>query len=153
MPTDIERISGKIALSPSFDGYSLWRILKDVNNQIFTLQRERSPVPIELGKLRVVIARAQEMRRRPGLSKTAVTAEARFEMPAATGFDPFDFVEHYRALGGCRMAVDMGRLKIEIRQWNDDTYEAEDFWRRRWASLGPRERLAVARALLLRGRY
>lgn len=154
MPTEIERISGKIARSPSFDGYSLWRILKDVNNQIFELQRARSPVPIELGKLRAVIAKAQELRQKPHLSRSvaaARSAEIRFDW--TSGFDPFDFVDHYRALGGCRVAVDMGRAKVEILRWNEDTSEAEDFWTRRWAVLGPRERSAAAQALLLRGRY
>jgi hypothetical protein len=155
MPTEIERISGKIARSPSFDGYSLWRILKDVNNQIFELQRERSPVPIELGKLRAVIAKAQELRQKPSLSRsvTGHPADNRFDWTTVAGFDPFDFVDHYRALGGCRVAIDIGRARIEIRQWNEDTNEAEDFWARRWAVLGPRERSAATQALLLRGRY
>lgn len=156
MPTEIERISGKIARSPSFDGYSLWRILKDVNNQIFELQRARSPIPIELGKLRAVIAKAQELRQKPGLSRPVGAlrpVKSRFDWAASSGFDPFDFVDHYRALGGCRMAVDMGRARVEIRRWNEDTREAEDFWVRRWAVLGPRERSAAAEALLLRGRY
>lgn len=156
MPTEIERISGKIARSPSFDGYSLWRILKDVNNQIFELQRTRSPVPIELGKLRAVIAKAQELRQKPNLSRSvevARCAEIRLDWTAGSVFDPFDFVDHYRALGGCRVAVDMGRARVEIRRWNEDTSEAEDFWARRWAVLGPRERSAATQALLLRGRY
>ncbi|MGI6851900.1 hypothetical protein [Mesorhizobium sp. 1B3] len=156
MPTEIERISGKIARSPSFDGYSLWRILKDVNNQIFELQRARSPVPIELGKLRAVVAKAQELRQKTSLSRSvgaARSAGTRFDWTATSVFDPFDFVDHYRALGGCRVAVEMGRARVEIRQWNEDTSEAEDFWARRWAALGPRERSAAAQALLLRGRY
>lgn len=155
MPTQIERISGKIARNPSFDGYSLWRILKDVNNQIFELQRTRCPVPIELGKLRAVIVKAQEMRRKSGWPRSAAAhpMEMRIDRLVAGDFDPFDFVDHYRSLGGCRVALDMGRASVEIQRWNEDTNEAEDFWKRRWAALGARERAAAAEALLLRGRY
>ena len=49
-------------------------------------------------------------------------------------FDEFDFVDRYRALGGLRLAIDVGD-GVEIRQWDKDTPEAEDFWVRSWAAL------------------
>jgi hypothetical protein len=154
MPNDIEKLSGEIARSTSFDGYSLWRMLKDVNNQIFALHRTRAPVPIELARLRAIIARAQELRQTRDRSREAPARQPEIvTAPAIGSFDAFDFVDHYRALGGLRVAVDMGGSAVEIRQWNKDTPEAADFWMRGWGALGPRRRLAVARALLIRGRY
>lgn len=153
MPTEIEKIAGKIAHSPLFDGYSLWRVLKDVNNQMFDLQRKRAPIPIELVRLRVIIAKAQKLRRGRGHSSPAAGRPSQIRVHAPDGFDPYEFVDHYRSLGGRRLAVDMGRTKIEIRHWNEDTQEAADFWARRWGALAAREQSAVAQALLLRGRY
>lgn len=154
MPRDIEKISGEIARSATFDSYSLWRILKDVNNQIVTLNRTHAPVPIELARLRAIVARAQELRQVRGWSRNARPRHADAASSAmAGGFDAFDFVDHYRALGGLRMAVDMGDSAIDIRQWNLDTPEAADFWARGWAGFDPGRRAAVARALLIRGRY
>lgn len=154
MPRDIEKISGEIARSATFDSYSLWRILKDVNNQIVTLNRTRAPVPIELARLRAIIARAQELRQTRDWSRNARSPHADAASAAmAGGFDAFDFVDHYRALGGLRMAVDMGDRAVDIRQWNLDTPEAADFWARGWFAFDIGRRAAVARALLIRGRY
>lgn len=153
MPTEIEKIASKIAHSPLFDGYSLWRVLKDVNNQIFDLQRKRAPIPIELVRLRVIIAKSQQLRRARTSFRPATRRAPQIRVHAPEGFDPHDFVDHYRSLGGRRLAVDMGRAKIEIRHWNEDTQEAADFWARRWGILAAREQSAVAQALLLRGRY
>lgn len=153
MPTEIEKIASKIAHSPLFDGYSLWRVLKDVNNQIFDLQRQRAPIPIELVRLRVIITKSQQLRRGRVPSRPAAVRAPQFRVHEPGGFDPYDFVDHYRSLGGRRLAVDMGRTKIEIQHWNEDTQEAADFWIRCWGALVARERSAVAQALLLRGRY
>ncbi|WP_353646623.1 hypothetical protein [Mesorhizobium sp. WSM2239] len=49
-------------------------------------------------------------------------------------FDEFDFVDRYWALGGRRLAIAVGAA-IEIRQWDMDTPEAEDFWVRGWTAL------------------
>lgn len=155
MPRDIEKISGEIARSATFDSYSLWRILKDVNNQIVALNRTRAPVPIELARLRAIIARAQELRQTRDWSRNARRrhGDAASGAMASGGFDAFDFVDHYRALGGLRMAVDMGDEAVDIRQWNLDTPEAADFWARGWSGFDAVRRAAVARALLIRGRY
>jgi hypothetical protein len=67
-------------------------------------------------------------------------------------FDEFDFVDRYRALGGLRLAMDVGD-GVEIRQWDKDTPEAEDFWVRSWAALDRTRQSAIAWALLVRGRY
>ncbi|GLS35465.1 hypothetical protein GCM10010869_10530 [Mesorhizobium tianshanense] len=155
MPTDIEKMSTEIASSTSFDGYSLWRMQKDVNNQIFALERNQFPVPIELARLRAIIAKAREFRQSRGRSREANTSTRPPEIvtaQAAKSFDVFDFVDHYRALGGLRLAVDIG-LAIKVRQWNKDTPEAEDFWTRGWTALDPGRQSDIARALLVRGRY
>lgn len=155
MPTDIEKISRKIAGSASFDGYSLWRMHKDINHKIFTLHRSRSPVPIELVRLRAIIAKAREFRQDRHRSQEANEGIPRpkiFSEQTAKSFDAFDFVDHYRALGGLRLAVDFGS-EIKVRQWNKDTSEAEEFWMRGWKALGQTPQSAVAWALLVRGRY
>jgi len=120
MPTEIETISRKIARSPLFDGYSLWRILKQVNNRIFDLQRKRCPVPIELGKLRAIIVRAQELRRKSGWSPPAAArpAEVRIDLPVADGFDPFGLVDRHRCRAGGR-----GALNSEVGSRRDRALE------------------------------
>jgi hypothetical protein len=155
MPTDIEKISRKIAGSASFDGYSLWRMQKDINNQIFALGRTRVPVPIELARLRAIIAKARELRqgrdRLPDVSEGSRLPKI-FTVQTAKNFDAFDFVERYRALGGLRMAVDVGSA-IKVRQWNKDTPEAEEVWTRGWTTFDQFRQSAVAWALVVRGRY
>jgi hypothetical protein len=155
MPTDIEKMSREIARSASVDGYSLWRMQKDVNNQIFALDRNRFPVPIQLARLRATIAKARELRQSrehsPDGNEGTRTSRI-FAAQAVKGFDEFDFVDHYRALGGLRLAVDVGSA-IKVRQWNRDTPEAEDFWMRGWTALDRIRQSAVAWALLVRGRY
>jgi hypothetical protein len=154
MPTDIEKISREIARSPSFDGYSLWRMQKDVNNQIYALERNRFPLPMELVRLKAIIAKARELRQ-----SRECLSEANESRPPKTivaqqvkSFDEFDFVDHYRALGGLRLAIDVGSA-IKVRHWNKDTPEAEEFWIRGWTALDRIRQSAVALALLVRGRY
>jgi hypothetical protein len=154
MPSDIEKISREIARSTSFDGYSLWRMQKDVNNQIYVLGRNRFPLPIELVRLRAIIARARELRQ--GSERSPNANETRppkfFVAQPLKSFDEFDFVDRYRALGGLRLAMDVGD-GVEIRQWDKDTPEAEEFWIRGWTALDRTRQSAVAWALLVRGRY
>jgi hypothetical protein len=155
MSTDIEKISREIARSPSFDGYLLWRIQKDVNNQIYTLERNRFPLPIELVRLRAIIAKARELRqsrdRLPNANERDHTPKIVAAL-AAKNFDEFDFVDRYRALGGLRLATKVGPA-IKVGQWGKDTPEAEDFWIRGWTALDRIRQSAVACALLVRGRY
>jgi hypothetical protein len=154
MPSDIEKISRALARSTSFDGYSLWRMQKDVNNQIYALDRKRFPLPIELVRLRAIIAKARELRqsqeRLPNADETHPLKTTALQQ--VKSFDEFDFVDRYRALGGRRLAIDVGAA-IEIRQWDKDTPEAEDFWVRGWTALDRIRQSALAWALLLRGRY
>ena len=155
MPTDIEKISRRIAGSASFDGYSLWRMQKDINNQIFALDRTRVPVPIELMRLRAIIAKARELRQRRDRSPDSNEGSRPPNFATAKtakNFDEFDFVNHYRALGGLRLAVDVGSA-IKIMQWNKDTPEAEEFWMRGWTTFDQLRQSAIAWALLVRGRY
>jgi hypothetical protein len=154
MPTDIEKISREIAGSTSFDGYSLWRMQKDVNNQIYALERNRFPLPFELVRLRAIIAKARELRQSRERSANAneSTRPPKIEAQQVKGFDEFDFVDHYRALGGLRLAVDVGSA-IKVRQWDKDTPEAQDFWMGGWTGLDRIRQSAVAWALLVRGRH
>src|SRR5918995_989443 len=111
MPEDNEKTAWKIANSQSFDGYSAWRMLKDINNKLFALERSKSAVPLELVRLRWLIVRARELRKRSEKSIAVPAEEARRtsgRSALAEGFDAFDFVDHYRALGGRRTAWAMG---------------------------------------------
>jgi len=154
MPSDIETISREIAKSGSLDGYSLWRALKDINNQIFVLEGDKSPVPIELVRLRRIIIKARAFRRNciPGRAAAGALKAPMKTRIAADDFDAFDFVDHYRALGGRREAVDMGGT-IETCQWDEDTPEAQQFWVEQSGRLSSRQRVEIARCLLERGRY
>ncbi len=154
MPKDIEEISLRIASSRSFDGYSTWRVLKTIDREIETLGSGNRPVPIELARLRSIIARARELRRRRHAPvQAAPTPGDAAEPPVPPSrIDIFDVVERYRALGGRRLAVDLGQA-VEIRQWDRDTPEASDLWGAVWAAASLSEREALARALLIRGRF
>lgn len=154
MPKEIEQISLKIASSRSFDGYSTWRILKTIDREIETLGSDNRPVPIELARLRSIIARARELRRRRHAPVQAASAPGEAaEQPVPAGrMDIFDVVERYRALGGRRLAVDLGQA-VEIRQWDRDTPEASELWNAVWSAASHSEHEALASALLIRGRF
>jgi len=153
MAKDIDRISLRIATSRAFDGYSAWRMLKSIDHEIEALGTSNAPVPIELARLRSIIARARALRRRRPPSAEPALAEARAE-PATRRcrFDMADFVDRYRALGGRRLALDLG-AEIEIRQWDRDTDEAAELWEAMWRRATPAEREVLAIALLWRGRF
>jgi hypothetical protein len=67
------------------------------------------------------------------------------------GFDPYDFVDHYRALGGRREAAKV-EGDVGIRAWNEDTPEANELWNKTMGKLGLTSHLEVAACLLERGR-
>ncbi|WP_044548609.1 hypothetical protein [Mesorhizobium japonicum] len=154
MQNNISQISQEIARSTSFDAYSFWRIQRDIDDQVFALARNRTPIPIELARLKDVVAKARVLRRTNLRSRDTDASSLLPEITVQTfqGFDPFDFVARYRALGGLRLAVDVG-FAIEVRQWDKDTPEADSFWIRGWTALDQKRQSAVARALLVRGRF
>jgi hypothetical protein len=112
------------------------------------------PLPIELVRLRAIIARARELRQSSEHSPNANETRPPKTIAAQPlkSFDEFDFVDRYHALGGLRSAMDVGD-GVEIRQWDKNTPEAEDFWVRGWTALDRTRQCAVAWALLVRGRY
>jgi hypothetical protein len=67
------------------------------------------------------------------------------------GFDPYDFIDRYRALGGRREAAKVDGAVI-VRAWNEDTPEAETLWNNTMARLDNRLQREVATCLLERGR-
>lgn len=154
MQNSIWQISEEIARSTSFDAYSFWRIQKDIGDQVFALAKNGSPIPIELARLKDVVAKARVLRRSHLRSRDADESllPEIFTIQTFQGLDPFDFVAHYRALGGLRLAVNVG-YAIEVRQWNKDPPEADNFWIRSWTALDQKRQSAVARALLIRGRF
>jgi hypothetical protein len=147
-----EKIAKRIAYNQAFDGYAAWRMLKDVNARIFLLERRKSAVPIELLRLRWLIARAREIRKASQGSEQIPVALKPAVPQLTGGFDAFDFVDHYRALGGRRIAwaLDEG---IKLGPMDGDAPEAAQFWLRTWSSSAATTRNAILEALLLRGRY
>jgi hypothetical protein len=156
MSEEIERLARKFASTRSFDGYAVWRMLKDIDNEIFELARTKSPVPIELARLRSVIVKTRELRKRKHVATPHSGWGAR-DTRADTlvlddGFDAFDFVDHYRALGGRRVAWRLG-TGIELGPSDQDTREAAAFWMNTWPTASQARRRAISRALLIRGHY
>lgn len=152
MAKDIEKISLKIATSRSFDGYSAWRVLKTIDRQIASLGDANAPVPIELARLRSIVSRARELRRRRLPAEPAKSDPVAEAPTRRSRFDMYDFVDRYRALGGRRLALDLG-IEIEIRHWDRDTHEASELWDVMWHRATPAEREMLAYALLLRGQF
>lgn len=157
MPDKMEKIARDIAQNQAFDGYSAWRMLKEVNSEIFRLERNKSAVPIGLVRLRWLISKARELRKRAeddqGHSGTTGSGgKCTAASAVADGFDAFDFVDHYRALGGRRVAWAMAD-RIRLGAMDDDTPDAARFWTRTWSNSGSSRREAISNALLIRGRY
>jgi hypothetical protein len=150
MSLDIDRLSQRIARSRHADGYKLWRTQKDLDTEIYQLESAKQPIPLELARMRAIIGRARAFR-----NSAAYRPLQEIHGPPAWrlmgGFDPYDFVDHYRALGGRREAAKVDG-DIIIRAWNEDTREADAFWHQTMARLGNRLKREVATCLLERGR-
>jgi hypothetical protein len=154
MPSDIEELSKKIARSHYVDGYSMWRTLKNINNEIASRERHKLAIPIELVRLRAALIKARLYRGEGGQRDGAQSVSYhRSEDPIAVDiFDAFNFIDHYRTLGGRRQATAFGDL-IEINQRNGDTHEAAEFWAKKFPPLTALQRREIAWCLLVRGYY
>lgn len=158
MPDENDETARKIANGRSFDGYSAWRMLKDINDQIFDLGRNKSAVPIGLVRLRWLIVRARELRGRldvgqgPAVDGSRKKVFGRRAGGIEEGFDAFDFVDRYRALGGVRVAWAMGD-GIRLGPMEGDTEEASQLWLSVWSKAPTPRREAIMEALMVRGRY
>lgn len=160
MPNEIDELSRAIANGKIIDDYSLWRINKDIEDKIYSISRANDPLPIEIVRLRAILRRARALRKkRPaGIDQDRSVGEksANHQIYArsniADGFDPYEFVAHYRSLGGLRVATGWGD-KIRIHLWNEETPEAAEFWRQRFNTLSLRHQNMVAASLLERGLY
>lgn len=123
MPIDEDGMSEAVARCRSLDPYSLWRALKDLENEIYCINRAKEPIPIEMIRMRAVLLRARGKGADPSAS---ISADPPSSLPrnCATsreaGFDVFDFVDRYRALGGLRVAIAWGE-NVRIFAWNRDS--------------------------------
>jgi hypothetical protein len=154
MPAEVEAVAQAVAKAKSLDGYTLWRTLKNLDNELFLIEQARAPVPMGLLRVRAIIRRARALRRgdqsrAENLPPSMLSGN---EPLVTSAFDAFDFVDQYRALGGMREASALGDA-IEINQWNEETPEAAEFWNQRFPKLTHVQRHAVAASLMLRGRY
>jgi hypothetical protein len=58
----MDRIAQRIARSRETDGYKLWRTQKDLDTELYQLASARQPIPLELARMRAIIARARAFR-------------------------------------------------------------------------------------------
>jgi hypothetical protein len=154
MPAEVDAIAEAVAKAKWLDGYTLWRTLKNLDDELFLIDRAQAPVPMGLLRMRAIITRARALRRGDqSRAETLPSSQSSRNEPLVTpAFDAFDFVDQYRALGGMREASAWGDT-IEINQWNEETPEAAEFWNQRFPRLFHVQREAVAASLMLRGRY
>jgi hypothetical protein len=154
MAIDDDGMSRAVARCRSLDPYSLWRALKDLENEIYAIKRANEPIPIEMIRMRAVLLRA---RGKEAGSSASISAPLQSGLPrncAAlkdVGCDVFDFVDRYRALGGLRVAIAWGE-NVRIFAWNRDSQEAAEFWDRCFPALSHDQQQAVAACLLELGR-
>ena len=154
MPAEVDAIAQAVARAKWLDGYTLWRTLKNLDNELFVIGRASAPVPMGLLRMRAIISKARALRRgdQSSAEYRPSSQVSRNEPLVTPAFDAFDFVDQYRALGGMREASAWGDT-IEINRWNEETPEAAEFWSQRFPRLLGVQREAVAACLMLRGRY
>ena len=154
MAIDDDGMSRAVARCRSLDPYSLWRALKDLENEIYSIKRANEPIPIEMIRMRAVLLRARGKKADPSAS-ISVDPPSSLPRNCATSrearLDVFDFVDRYRALGGLRVAIAWGD-NVRIFAWNRDSQEAAEFWDRCFPALSHDEQEAVAACLLELGR-
>ncbi|WP_353646941.1 hypothetical protein [Mesorhizobium sp. WSM2239] len=150
MTVEVDRIAQRIANSRHTDGYKLWRTQKDLDTELYQLASARQPIPLELARMRAIISKARAIRNSAAY-RPIEEIHANRACVLIGGFDPYDFVNHYRALGGRREATKLGGAVI-VRAWNEDTPEAASLWNETMARLNIRRRREVATCLLERGR-
>ena len=154
MSAEVDAIAQAVARAKWLDGYTLWRTLKNLDDELFLIDRAQAPVPMGLHRMRAIITRARALRRGDqSRGETLPSLQLNRNEPLVTpALDAFDFVDQYRALGGMRQASAWGDT-ININQWNEETPEAAEFWNQRFPRLLHVQREAVAASLMLRGRY
>jgi hypothetical protein len=150
MTLEIDRIAQRIARSRDTDGYKLWRTQKDLDTELYQLASASQPIPLELARMRAIIAKVRAFRNSAAYRPAEEIHEHRVSNLKG-GFDPYDFIDRYRALGGRREAAKVDGAVI-VRAWNEDTPEAEALWNDTMARLGNQLRREVATCLLERGR-
>jgi hypothetical protein len=63
MKIDIDELSEQLARDPSLSDYDFWRALRTVNDRIFSLGRDKAPVPMEFLHVRAILRKARAKRR------------------------------------------------------------------------------------------
>lgn len=64
MSKKIDEISVAIANGKILDDYSLWRITKDLDSELYKLNRAHEPLPFEIVRLRAILRRARALRKK-----------------------------------------------------------------------------------------
>ncbi|UUP16114.1 hypothetical protein [Nitratireductor thuwali] len=62
MKVDVKEMSERLAYDPAFSDYDFWRALKSLDDELFRIEYERRPVPMELVFARAILRRARNAR-------------------------------------------------------------------------------------------
>ncbi|WP_159592014.1 MULTISPECIES: hypothetical protein [Chelativorans] len=62
MKVDVKRMSERLARDASVSDYEVWRALKALDEELYQIETQRDPIPIDLVFARAILRRAQEAR-------------------------------------------------------------------------------------------
>jgi hypothetical protein len=126
MTPEIDRIAQRIARSRETDGYKLWRTQKDLDTELYQLASARQPIPIELARMRAIIAKARALGILQSIGRLRKSTRLWHGISKAASILTISstITEHF---GGRREAAKIDGAII-VRAWNEDTPEAEALW-------------------------
>ncbi|WP_265518101.1 hypothetical protein [Nitratireductor luteus] len=62
MKVDVKEMSERLAYDPTFSDYDFWRALKSLDDELFHIQNQHHPIPMELVFARAILRRARNAR-------------------------------------------------------------------------------------------
>lgn len=62
MKVDIKKLAQRLANDATISDYEFWRALKTVDDQLYRIDRQHRPIPIDLVFVREIIRRARRKR-------------------------------------------------------------------------------------------
>jgi hypothetical protein len=65
MKIDVAQLSSRLASDHSISDYDFWRALKTINNELYRIERQRLPIPMQMIYAREIIKTARR-KRQPG---------------------------------------------------------------------------------------
>lgn len=58
----IVKLAQSIAYDQNIDGYSIWRMSRDIGNDLFSAKKKLGVIPIELARLHLILSTALKLR-------------------------------------------------------------------------------------------